>query len=83
MNVLHGLSPILSRQARAAVLGSFPAEASLRAQQDCAHPCNPFWPMRHALWGVDLSGADRLLREATGLRVVAAAAAAHAPGARA
>ena len=58
MSVLQGLPPILPRGARLAVLGSFPGEASLRAQQYYAHPRNQFWPMLSALWGVDLSRAD-------------------------
>ena len=58
MTVHQGLAPIVPPGARLAVLGSFPGEASLRAQQYYAHPRNQFWPILSALWGVDLVGAD-------------------------
>jgi hypoxanthine-DNA glycosylase len=58
MTLLEGLPPIIPRRARLAVLGSFPGEASLRAQQYYAHPRNQFWPMLSALWEVDLATAS-------------------------
>jgi hypoxanthine-DNA glycosylase len=52
--MLHGLTPVIARHTRLVVLGSFPSEASLAAQQYYAHPRNHFWPILSALWGVDL-----------------------------
>ena len=51
---LHGLAPVVGRETRLVVLGSFPSVASLRAQQYYAHPRNQFWPLLSAIWGVDL-----------------------------
>jgi hypoxanthine-DNA glycosylase len=53
-DTLRGLAPIVARHTRLLVLGSFPSEASLAAQQYYAHPRNHFWPILSALWGVDL-----------------------------
>lgn len=53
---LQGLAPVIPRHARLVVLGSFPGEASLRAQQYYGHPRNHFWPLLSALWEVDLVG---------------------------
>jgi hypoxanthine-DNA glycosylase len=54
MTVLCGLPPEIGRETRLVVLGSFPSEASLAAQQYYAHPRNHFWPLLSALWGTDL-----------------------------
>lgn len=54
MTPLHGLPPVLSRQTRLLVLGSFPGLASLQARQYYAHPRNHFWPIVGALWGLDM-----------------------------
>ena len=51
---LQGLPPVLGPHTRLIVLGSFPGQASLKAQQYYAHPRNQFWPLLAALWGVDL-----------------------------
>jgi hypoxanthine-DNA glycosylase len=51
---LQGLPPVIARQTRLVVLGSFPGAASLAARQYYAHPRNQFWPLLTALWGVDL-----------------------------
>ncbi len=52
--LLQGLPPVVSRQTRLVVLGSFPGVASLRAQQYYGHPRNHFWPILSAVWGIDL-----------------------------
>ena len=54
--LLHGLPPVIGRETRLVVLGSFPGAASLQARQYYAHPRNQFWPLLSALWGVDLAG---------------------------
>lgn len=52
--LLHGLAPVIGRETRLVVLGSFPGVASLQAQQYYAHPRNQFWSLLSALWGLDL-----------------------------
>ncbi len=52
--LLQGLAPVIGRETRLVVLGSFPGVASLQARQYYAHPRNQFWPLLSALWGVDL-----------------------------
>jgi hypoxanthine-DNA glycosylase len=51
---LRGLPPVISRQARLVILGSFPGVASLQARQYYGHPRNHFWPLLSAIWGIDL-----------------------------
>lgn len=51
---LQGLTPILDADTRLIVLGSFPSQASLRAQRYYAHPQNQFWKILGALWGLPL-----------------------------
>jgi len=43
--LLHGLPPVIARQTRLVLLGSFPGAASLAAGQYYAHPRNQFWPL--------------------------------------
>jgi hypoxanthine-DNA glycosylase len=61
----RGLAPVLARDTRVLILGSFPGEASLTAGQYYAHPRNHFWPILGAVVGeplAELGYADRLLR---------------------
>jgi hypoxanthine-DNA glycosylase len=51
---LDGLPPVIARDTRLVVLGSFPGVASLAAAQYYAHPRNQFWAILAAIWGVDL-----------------------------
>ena len=48
------LGPVVGRETRLVILGSFPGEASLAAQQYYAHPRNHFWRILSGIWGEDL-----------------------------
>lgn len=61
----HGLAPVLGRDTRVLILGSFPGEASLAARQYYAHPRNHFWPLVGALVGAPLPALPYRERLAT------------------
>ena len=56
--ILRGLAPILDERARVLILGSFPSEASLAAQQYYAHKQNQFWKILGAILSQPLFELD-------------------------
>ena len=52
------LPPLIGRDTRLVLLGSFPGAASLAAGQYYAHPRNQFWPLLSALLSEDLVALD-------------------------
>jgi len=61
-SALNGLAPVLDQHTRIVLLGSFPGEASLAAQQYYAHPRNQFWPLLSAVLDDDLMALPYLQR---------------------
>jgi hypoxanthine-DNA glycosylase len=53
--LLAGFPPVIDRRTRILILGSFPGEASLAAQQYYAHPRNQFWRLLSAILAEDLA----------------------------
>lgn len=47
--------PVVDEQTAILILGSFPGEASLAAQQYYAHPRNQFWPLLSSVLNEDLT----------------------------
>jgi len=72
-SLLTGLAPVIARDTRILILGSFPGEASLAAKQYYAHPRNQFWRLISELLKDDLLGLpyeerlQRLLKHRIGL----------------
>ncbi|MEO8849226.1 MAG: DNA-deoxyinosine glycosylase [Casimicrobiaceae bacterium] len=63
--LLQGLPPVIARNTRVLILGSFPGVASLSAQQYYAHPRNHFWTVLGEILGeplVDIPYRQRLMR---------------------
>ncbi len=63
MTVLCGLPPIMDRQARILILGSFPSAASLATRQYYAHRQNQFWRILGTLLEVPLASMDYPARQ--------------------
>ena len=61
----RGLPPVLARDTRVLILGSFPGEVSLAAAQYYAHPRNHFWPLVGELVGAPLAAMPYRRRLAT------------------
>lgn len=61
---LKGLAPILDERARVLILGSFPSEASLAAQQYYAHKQNQFWKILGSVLGLPLFELDYAAKQA-------------------
>lgn len=55
---LRGLPPIMDENARILILGSFPSQASLAAQQYYGHRQNQFWRILGSVLGAPLTEMD-------------------------
>lgn len=55
---LNGLAPAMQANAQRLILGSFPGQASLAANQYYAHPRNQFWRLLSAVLDEDLVSLD-------------------------
>ena len=60
--LLRGLPPVIGREPRLLILGSFPGGASLAHARYYAHPRNQFWPILGRLLGEPLAELDYPLR---------------------
>jgi hypoxanthine-DNA glycosylase len=64
MTRLRGLPPIIDRQARILILGSFPSPASLAAGQYYAHRQNQFWRVLAAIFEQAIVEMDYAAKQA-------------------